>query len=84
MSNYEFKYRLSQKSSLATIAKAARALKLEMKIETDRGMSFTWYSKSPSGRSLYNNEFVLDEHVPEWLNQRLEAEGLLKSLEEEP
>lgn len=84
MSKYEFKYRLSQKSSFAAIAKAARALKLEMKIETDRGVSFAWYSKSPSGRSLYNNEFVLDEHVPEWLNQRLEAEGLLKSLEEEP
>lgn len=80
---YEFKYRLSQKSSFVAIAKAARALKLEMKIETDRGVSFAWYSKSPSGRSLYNNVFVLDEHVPEWLNQRLEAEGLLKSLEEE-
>lgn len=79
---YEFKYRLSQKSSLAAIAKAVRALKIEMKIETDRGVSFIWYSKDPSGRSLYNNEFVLDEHVPEWLNKRLEGEGLLKPLEQ--
>lgn len=78
---YEFKYRLSQKSSLAAIAKAVRALKIEMKIETDRGVSFIWNSKGPSGRSLYNNEFVLDEHVPEWLNNRLEGEGLLKPLE---
>ena len=81
---YDFKYRLSQKSSFAAIAKAARALKLEMKIETDRGVSFAWYSKTPSGRSFYNNEFVLDEHISEWLNKRLEAEGLLKPLEEEP
>lgn len=79
---YEFKYRLSQKSSLAAIAKAVRALKIEMNIETDRGVSFIWYSKGPSGRSLYNNEFVLDEHVPEWLNKRLEGEGLLKPLEQ--
>lgn len=79
---YEFKYRLSQKSSLAAIAKAVRALKIEMKIETDRGVSFIWYSKGPSGRSLYNNEFVLDENVPEWLNKRLEGEGLLKPLEQ--
>ena len=79
---YEFKYRLSQKSSLAAIAKAVRALKIEMKIETDRGVSFIWYSESPSGRSLYNNQFVLDEHVPEWLNERLEGEGLLKPLEQ--
>lgn len=78
---YKFKYRLSNKSSFAAIANAARALKLEMKIETDRGVSFIWYSKSPSGISLYNNEFVLDEHVPEWLNQRLEGDGLLKPLE---
>ena len=62
---YEFKYRLSQKSSFAAIANAVRALKLEMKIETDRGVSFAWYSKSPSGRSFYNNEFVLDEHRDE-------------------
>lgn len=82
MSKYEFKYRLSQKSSLAAIAKAVRALKIEMKIETDRGVSFIWYSKGPSGISLYNNEFVLDEHVPEWLNKRLEGEGLLKPLEQ--
>ena len=79
---YEFKYRLSQKSSLTAIAKAVRALKMEMKIETDRGVSFIWYSKSPCGRSLYNKEFVLDEHVPEWLNKRLEGEGLLKPLEQ--
>lgn len=70
--SYEFKYRLSTKSSLAAIAKAVRALGMEMKIEKNC-ISFYWQHGE-----TYENPFMLDERVPEWLNERLEAEGLLE------
>lgn len=69
---YKFKYRLSTKSSLAAIARAVRALGLEMKIEKD---CVSFYKINGN---TYENPFMLDERVPEWLNERLEAEGLLE------
>lgn len=82
MSQHEFRYRLTAKSSLATIAKAVRALGMEMKIEK-QSISFSWDTDSTvAGKTIYNNKFMLDEKVPEWLNERLEAEGLLKGGEE--
>lgn len=68
---YVFKYKLSQKSSLAAIAKAVRALGLNMTVEKDR-VSF---SNRPGEK--YEYKFMIIERVPEWLNERLEAEGLL-------
>ena len=70
--SYEFKYRLSTKSSLAAIAKAVRALGLEMKIEKN------YISFYKINGNTYENPFMLDERVPEWLNERLEAEGLME------
>lgn len=69
---YEFRYRLSTKSSLVAIARAVRALGMEMKIEA-RYISF--YKQN--GKT-YEYQFMLDERVPEWLNERLEAEGLFE------
>lgn len=78
MSKYEFKYRLSQKSSLATIAKAVRALGLSMSIEKRGGWSFSWFEEDPAtGKEIYKNRIVLDENVAEWLNLELEAHELL-------
>ena len=70
--SYEFRYRLSAKSSLAAIATAVRALGLEMKIEKN---CVSFYKIN--GNS-YESPFMLDERVPDWLNERLEAEGLLE------
>lgn len=78
MSKYEFKYRLTAKSSLAAIAKAVRALGMEMKIEKQY-ISFSWDKDSTiAGKTIYNNRFMPDERVPEWLNERLEEAGLLE------
>lgn len=79
---YKFKYRLTQKSSLATIANAVRALGYDMSIE-DKGFKFGWWKsndKALIGR-LYHQHFVLDENLPEWLNDQLEDAGLLKKQE---
>ncbi len=83
--SYAFKYRLSQKSSLATIATAVRALGYSMSLEKG-GFDFGWYKDAPGALrgNVYQQHFELDENVPEWLNGRLEAAGLLKPLDPEP
>ena len=76
---YQFKYRLTQKSSLATIAKAVRALGYDMSLEKGC-FRFGWLKDVPgslTGRQLYDQRFVLDENVPQWLNQQLEDHHLL-------
>lgn len=76
---YQFKYRLTQKSSLATIAKAVRALGYG-------GFRFGWFKDTPGSLTgqLYNQHFALDENVPEWLNSQLENAGLLAPKDLEP
>ena len=76
--NYQFKYRLTQKSSLATIAKAVRALGYDMSLEKG-GFRFGWLKDAPGSLTgqLYDQRFVLDENVPQWLNQQLEDHHLL-------
>ena len=82
--NYLFKYRLTQKSSLATIAKAVRALGMELKIEK-RGVSIFWMEKSTSStKELFRSNSMLDERVPEWLNEKLEERELLAPKDLEP
>ncbi|MBR3698735.1 MAG: hypothetical protein IKM85_04360 [Bacteroidales bacterium] len=82
---YPFKYRLTQKSSLATIAKAVRALGYDMSIEKG-GFRFGWFKDTPGSLTgqLYNQHFALDENVPEWLNSQLENAGLLAPKDLEP
>lgn len=78
MSKFLFKYRLTTKSSLATIAKAVRALGYSMAIEK-KGFSFG-FDKGP----IYHSHFALDENVPEWLNKQLEEHELLAPVDLEP
>ena len=75
---YKFKYRLTQKSSLATIAKAVRALGYDMRIK-ERGFDFGWFKDVPGSMTgqLYEQHFALDENVHEWLNSQLEEAELL-------
>lgn len=82
---YQFKYRLTQKSSLATIAKAVRALGYDMSIEKG-GFRFGWFKDTPGSLTgqLYKQHFALDENVPEWLNSQLENAGLLAPKDLEP
>ena len=84
---YQFKYRLTQKSSLATIAKAVRALGMELKIEK-RGVSIFWMEEvtlsSSSIKEMFRSNGMLDERVPDWLNEKLEDRGLLAPNDLEP
>lgn len=82
---YEFKYRLTQKSSLATIAKAVRALGYDMRIEKG-GFNFGWFKDAPGSLTgqLYEQHFALDENVAEWLNLQLEGAMLLAPKDLEP
>ena len=85
MGKYRFKYRMTAKSSLATIAKAARALGFDMTMEKG-GFRFGWWKEVPgvlAGR-MYYQHFALDENVPEWLNEQLEEAGLLAPMDSEP
>ena len=79
---YKFKYRLTQKSSLSTIAKAVRALGYDMAIK-DKGFNFGWWESNHEALTgqLYHQHFALDENLPEWLNDQLEAAGLLEKNE---
>ncbi len=82
---YKFKYRLTQKSSLATIAKAVRALGYDMRINK-RGFDFGWWKDTPGSLTgqLYEQHFALDENVHEWLNGQLENAELLAPKDLEP
>lgn len=82
MSKYEFKYRLTQKSSLATIAKAVRALGYSMCIEKRGAFTFSWLQENlDTGREMYEYRTVLDENIADFLNIRLEENGLLAPIE---
>ena len=82
---YQFKYRLTQKSSLNTIAKAVRALGYDMSIGKG-GFNFGWWKYDPRALtgSMYHQHFALDENIPEWLNGQLEGAGLLAPKDLEP
>ncbi len=85
MRKYKFKYRLTKKSNLATIAKAVRALGYSMTIEKN-GFNFGWWKETPGALTcrLYCQHFALDENVPEWLNEQLEEHKLLAPKDLEP
>ena len=81
---YLFKYRLSHKSSFALIAKAVRTLGYELRIEK-RGATITWEEPSVSDpvKTVFHSQGLIDERVPEWLNEQLEDRGFLKPQETE-
>lgn len=81
---YLFKYRLSQKSSFAQIAKAVRALGYQLKTEK-RGVTITWDESAVDNpcKTIFRSQGLIDERVPEWLNEQLEGKGLLRPMEPE-
>lgn len=81
---YLFKHRLSQKSSFVRIAEAVRALGYELRTEK-RGVTITWdeLSVSAPGKTVFHSQGLIDEGVPEWLNEQLEEKGLLRPMEPE-
>ncbi len=81
---YLFKHRLSQKSSFVRIAEAVRALGYELRTEK-RGVTITWeeLSVSAPGKTVFRSQGLIDERVPEWLNEQLEGKGLLRPMEPE-
>lgn len=81
---YLFKYRLSQKSSFVRIAEAVRALGYELRTEK-RGVVITWDAPAVSNpiKTVFHSQGLIDERVPEWLNEKLEEQGLLKPQEPE-
>ena len=80
---YQFRYRLTTKSSLATIAKAVRALGYDMNIDKG-GFTFGWWKEGGLRGCIYLSHFALDDSVPEWLNQQLEENELLAPADPEP
>jgi len=82
--SYLFKYRLSQKSSFVRISEAVRALGYELRTEK-RGVTITWEELSASDpcKTVFRSQGLIDERVPEWLNEQLEEQGLLKPQEPE-
>lgn len=78
---YLFKHRLSQKSSFVRIAEAVRALGYELRTEK-RGVTITWdeLSVSDPGKTVFRSQGLIDERVPEWLNEQLEEKGLLRPM----
>lgn len=81
---YLFKHRLSQKSSFVRISEAVRALGYELKTEK-KGVVITWDGPcvcDPS-KTVFHSQGLIDERVPEWLNEQLEEQGLLKPQEPE-
>jgi len=81
---YLFKHRLSQKSSFVRIAEAVRALGYELKTEK-RGVTITWETPfvSDPTKTMFHSQGLIDERVPEWLNEQLEEHGLLKTQQSE-
>ena len=76
------KCRLTQRSSFARVAKAVRALGYELKTDL-RGVTVTWdeLSMDNSAKTVFNCRNLTDERLPEWLNEQLEENGLLKPQE---
>lgn len=81
---YLFKHRLSQKSSFVRIAEAVRALGYKLRTEK-RGVTITWEEPSVSdpGKTVFRSQGLIDERVPEWLNEQLEGKELLRPMEPE-
>lgn len=79
---YLFKYRLSQKSSFVRIAEAVRALGYELRTKK-KGVVITWDAPSVCDptKTVFHSQGLIDERVPEWLNEQLEEQGLLKPQE---
>lgn len=71
-------------SSLASVLKAVRALGYELKSEK-KGVTITWEREHPEypGKMMFHSQGLIDERVPEWLNEELEDKGLLKTETEE-
>ena len=78
MSKYEFKYRLSQKSSFAQIVKAARACNFDISVN----WNIIHFTSNEDG-NYFGSDIPLED-VPEWLNMQLEDRELLKPFEPEP
>ena len=72
---YEFKYRLSQKSSFAQVVKAARACNFSLTVDS----TTIHFTSNKDGD--YFSRFVRLEDVPDWLNGQLEDRELLKPME---
>ena len=84
MEKYKFRYRLTNKSSLASIAKAVRELGYNMNINKD-GFYFFWEKKSDkSAFGIPQHRYLTDAEIPEWLNGELEDHDLLAPEEPEP
>lgn len=81
---YLFKHRLSQKSSFVRIAEAVRALGYELRTEK-RGVTITWDESAIDDpcKTIFRSQGLIDERVPEWLNEQLEEHGLLRPQEPE-
>ena len=81
---YLFKHRLSQKSSFVRIAEAVRALGYELRTEK-RGVTITWDESAVDDpcKTVFRSQGLIDERVPEWLNEQLEENGLLRPMEPE-
>ena len=82
--HYLFKYRLSQATSFAKIFEAVRYLGYQLKTER-KGVTITWEEPSVSdpGKTVFRSIGLIDERVPEWLNEQLEEKGLLRPMEPE-
>ena len=81
---YLFKHRLSQKSSFVRIAEAVRALGYELRTEK-RGVTITWDESAVDDpcKTIFRSQGLIDERVPEWINEQLEEHGLLRPQEQE-
>lgn len=85
--SYEFKYRLTAKSSLATIAKAARALGYTITIDKAVTVSY-WKQREGdfAGRrncQEYVSKIMTDERLPEFLNEQLIEKELMAPEQQE-
>lgn len=79
-----FKRRLTKSSSFKTILEAVRALGYELRTD-NRGVVIIWETPSfvDPCKSIFHNKGLTDERLPEWLNEKLEEQGLLKKEIEE-
>lgn len=74
---FEFRYRLTSKSSLAVVTKAVRALGFEMKVKFNH-YHFDWERQDlETGKTIYECREMQDIQVIDFLNEKLEEFGLL-------